>query len=162
MEDCDMGLDPITLAAIIGGVSSGAGQVAGAAIGSSGAKDAAQLQAQSAQNSLDFLKEQYAKKQSLLQPYEAIAGGAGKQLAYGLGINPADNAAATTAGPPPLISKQPGVPFQPNATVSLNGGPAMVPLRTQGGQTIMVPASAAPHLISAFGYTPMGQPQGVS
>jgi len=81
--------------AIGAGVSSlfqylGSGQAAGAS------KEAAAIQAQTAQNALDFMKSVYNTKQSQLAPYLSLAGGAVPGLSALLGI---PMAAAPAADP---------------------------------------------------------------
>lgn len=106
----------IWLPMLIGGGISAGGSIAGAAMGSSAAKDAAnlqssaadraaQLQYQASQNSLDFAKQVYGQQQQNMAPFLRVGQQAAGTLGSLMGFGPA---AAPAAAPAPAPAPLPG------------------------------------------------------
>jgi hypothetical protein len=132
------------------------GQLAGAAIQSSASGHAADLQAQSAKEALDFAKSQAALEQKNFAPYLAAGTGALSKLSYGLGIgDPGDYNAnggpatppggspgsITPAGDPQVSPKSPAAQFIANTRTQ------PVWMTSPTGERAQVPANQVQHYL---------------
>ena len=162
----------IATAAIVAGGIGAAGSVAGAAISShaagnaastqaSAADRAAQLQYQASQEALQFQKQQFAQQQANMLPWLQSGAGALANLDYLLGITPATGGGYSTSGTPTANTSTLQRPTVPTGLAGMGQviGSKLSPqyeLGQPGSNPIPANGSTGPNQINASPNTSLG------
>jgi hypothetical protein len=133
-------MSTVAIASIAAAGIGAAGSIASGKTQANASKNAAQLQAQEAQNALNFQEYQYGTTQQNLAPYLQGGYGALGQLEQGLGIQP-----QTNTGAPVSMSALGGSPST-NQYSALPGQHTTVPITSGGSLT----SAGGPKLASQF------------
>lgn len=123
-------MDPGT-AILVGEFAKGAFDFLGSSSQAGASKEAAQIQAQTAQNSLNFAKQIYEQKRADLAPYRAFGAGALQGLGYlsGIPLTSSD----TTVPTPTTTPTTPKLPTFPDL---VNAGNQQVNMKNVMNQTL--------------------------
>ncbi len=159
-----------TGAALIGAaLATTGGAVAAAKMGSSATKDAANLQADAAQQALDFTKQQKAAQEAHAAPYLALGGQAvanlpgavrptptgGPPMPYGVAPGSMPQGQQTGYSNASMMAPRPAYGNSSGSSLANMGGPPMasagvVTLQAPDGSTRQVPAAQATQLMQQY------------